>query len=249
MTALKALEKNPTYENFEARCPHCKYWNIFNRASDLKTFRLISGAVVICQNDNCKGEFWIGGDLINPAWQMILRDSEVLKEQKRYAHCILNLAQAFEIYFALFLRVRLIHNPFKVENSHDLERCNELSQRLFNTIRDWTFSPLRKAFIALLIQQNEPNTLAESEVIINNLPSYLKDEPSDEAITALADHDLSEILLELKQCKVSSLRNNVVHKDAYRPTLEEVDKAIEETSHILYRIERCLGVLSEPPYI
>jgi hypothetical protein len=249
MPPLKALEKNPTYENFEARCPHCMYWNIFNRASDLKTFRLITGAAVICLNPKCEKEFWIGGDLINPAWQMILHDSEVLKEQKRYSHCILNLAQAFEIYFALFLRVKLIYNPFRIEESHDLKRCNELAQLLFNTIREWTFSPLRKVFIGLLTQQNEPNTLAESEVIINNLHSYLKGDPSDETITALADHDLSDVLLELKQCKVSSLRNNVVHKEAYRPTLEEVDKAIEETSHILYRIERCLGVLIEPPYI
>ena len=248
MSILKALEKHPTYENFEACCPHCKKWSIYNRASDLKTFRLVTGQTVRCQNTECGKEFSIGGDLINPAWQMILMDCEVLKQQRRYSSCVLNLAQAFEIYFALFLRVELVYKPYGIEKSYDLDRRNELSVLLFEITRKWTFFPLRNIFIALLLKQSKPNTMTESEVVIKSLPSIANTEPSDEAIFALPDQKLSEILLELKKSTVSSLRNNVVHKDAYRPTIEEVEKAIEESSRILYRLEHCLNVLMDQPW-
>ena len=81
------------------------------------------------------------------------------------------------------------------------------------------------------------------------MASFASVEPSDDAICGLPDKKLSEVLLRLKKCKVSSLRNNVVHKNAYRPTLEEVDDAIEESSSILCRLEHCLNVLSDQSYV
>ena len=66
--------KHPTYENFEAECPHCGEWCIFNRASDLGTFGLIAGRDVTCQNAACGQPFRIGGDMISTAPEMLLFD-------------------------------------------------------------------------------------------------------------------------------------------------------------------------------
>src|SRR5271157_5166815 len=41
MTVPYSRNMDPTYENFMAECPHCDAGNIFNRASDLRTFRPI----------------------------------------------------------------------------------------------------------------------------------------------------------------------------------------------------------------
>jgi hypothetical protein len=247
MEIPKAIEKNPTYENFEARCPYCKHWNIFNRASDIKSFRLITGQTVVCQNDKCKRDFWIGGDLVNPAWQMLILDCGMLKEQKRYSYCILNLCQAFEMYFALYLRVELLYKPFGIEKDHDIERLNEISRLLFDTINEWTYSRLRKAMMNLIIQNTKYQTLSESEGAIKNLSSFTN-EPSDDLIKNISNNKLSETLLELKKDTIHSLRNQVVHKNGYCPTLEEVEKA-EEDTRILYKLDHCLGVLSQKSYI
>ena len=243
--SIYTLEKHLTFENFEVRCPHCLKWNIYNRASDLKTFRPISGMNVLCQHTDCAKEFRIGGDLINPALQMMLIDCERLKEQKRYTYCILNLTQAFEIYFALLLRVELIFRPYDSENFQELKLRNQLARLLFEKTFNWTYFRLRNSFMTMLVKQHKFGSLAESEVFINSLSSFAKTAPSDEAISAIQNQKLSATLLKLKKCQVSSLRNNVVHKNAYRPTLDEVENAMEESAEILYSLEHSLQLSNE----
>ena len=51
---LYTKKKNPTYENFEAECPYCFHFNIYNRATDFKTFNPVSFKTVKCQNKDCK---------------------------------------------------------------------------------------------------------------------------------------------------------------------------------------------------
>jgi hypothetical protein len=248
MEIPNAIEKNPTYENFEVRCPICKHWNIFNRASELKTFNLICEQIVVCQNKQCQKEFLIGGDLINPAWQMLILDCELLKQQKRYSYCVLNLAQAFEMYFSLFFRVHFIYKPYGIEKSYESNRFADLSKMLFKTTRRLTYRKLRNIFMNILIEKIKCTNLEESKNVINNFKDYFKD-PTDKSLVDIHDQELNEVLLKLKNCKVSTLRNNVVHKYAYRPNLEEVEMAIEETIFILNRLDKCLGVLSDHPYI
>ena len=49
MNAIPVAERKRTsYENFAAECPWCRRENIFNRASDLKTFEPIAGRDVSC---------------------------------------------------------------------------------------------------------------------------------------------------------------------------------------------------------
>jgi hypothetical protein len=246
MKTLKAIEKIPSYENYEVSCPHCKHWNIYNRVSDIKSIKLITDHIVVCQNDKCKKEFCIGGDFINPAWQMLILDCEMLKESKRYSYCILNLCQAFEMYFSFYPRVELIYKPFAIEQKHDFKHFNKLSHLLMDNIKDLTYSPLRSIIMNLIIKNGKYKNLSESEVDINNLKSYKKT-PSDIVLTKIAEKELSNLLIELKENSIHYLRNQVVHKEGYRPTLEEVERA-EESSRILYKLDNYLGVLSQQSY-
>jgi hypothetical protein len=86
---------------------------------------------------------------------MLIRDCWLLKKQKRYSYCILNLCQAYEMYFALYLRVMLIYKPYGNENNHDLDGLNESLRKLFDRINDWTYSPLRNTLIHLAHQSKE----------------------------------------------------------------------------------------------
>jgi hypothetical protein len=243
MEIPKAIEKYPNYENFEARCPICNYWNIFNRASDMKSFKLITGQAVICQNDKCAKEFWIGGDLVNPAWQMLIRDCWFLKEQKRYSYCILNLCQAYEMFFTFFLRATLIYKPYEIENNHSLERLNESSRNLFDKIKEWTYFRLRNTFMQLLIQNVNCHNINQGQSIIEKLYLYA-DEPDEIKINLLNDKILAEALVSLKRISIHVLRNQVVHKNGYCPTLEEVEIA-EENVRVLYKLNHCLLPLFE----
>jgi hypothetical protein len=107
-----ATEKECTYENFIARCPLCGFRNIFNRVTDLQDTEPIRFREVVCLNDRCKQKFNINGDLVSPAFRMLVFDCYPLKEEKKYSYCILNLAQAYEVFFSLYLRVELLFRPF-----------------------------------------------------------------------------------------------------------------------------------------
>ena len=179
---------------------------------------------------------------------MLIRDCRMLIDQKRYTYCILNLCQAFEMYFALYLRVELLYKPFENENKHDIEHLNALSHILFDTIQKWTYLYLRNAFMNLIVEKKNYLSLSESESTVKNLNSFAKIPPSDESLQVIDDKKLSSTLLELKENDISTLRNKVVHKNGYRPTLEEVEKAEEDTSLILYRIESCLGMTNHHFY-
>jgi hypothetical protein len=235
---------NANYENLTAQCPHCHATNIFNRATDLGTFEPIARHSVICQYANCAQPFVIGGDLINLPWQMLMLDCETLKAQKRYSSCILNLAQSFEIYFSLYLRVELLYKPYALEKSHDLMRLNSLFALFLSKIEDFTFHPMCAVFIHMILRPPAPRTLSEAEVLINELPSKRR-MPEDVEIKQLSDASLSELLLELKNATVPKLRNSVIHKHAHRPTLAEVERSQDETGHILYALDHRLGMLSD----
>lgn len=70
----------------------------FNRASDLQTFEPVGGANVSCYR--CSGEFWINGDSINERHNALLFDCNEHLFAKRYMNCILNVSQAYEMFFA-----------------------------------------------------------------------------------------------------------------------------------------------------
>lgn len=239
---LYAKKKETTYENVIAWCPYCNYKNIFNRITDLKTTEAIGFMKVICLNDVCGKEYNINGDSISPAFQMIVFDCYDLKQQKRYSYCLLNLAQAFEVFFSLYLRVELLYKPFSIEHKKgkdSLNHMNELSKQLYKKIKTYTFVKLRNIFLNRVLINQPAKSLDEAEKIIKDINS-LTTMPSDIIIGNIQDAYLSVLLINLKNTKICELRNKVVHKLAYRPSIEEVDAAIEETISILFPLATCL---------
>jgi len=236
--AVYATRKHTSYENFEAECPHCSYWNIFNRVSDLKDITPIAFRKVRCLNSDCNKEFNINGDHINSVYEMLVFDCYKLKQEKRYAYCILNLAQAYETFFSQYLRVELLFKPFARDGEDNLDRLNELAQQLYDYTEKYAFTQMRDIFLNRAILCQSVNSLRDAALIIKQLKPLKKqplpNAPSDTAIANLSDSRLSELLKAVKGSKIAKLRNQVVHKYAYRPKLEEVEDAIEETRNTLF---------------
>lgn len=236
-----------TYENFFAWCPTCGSENIFNRASDLKDLDLIVSREVNCQRPECRQAFYLSGDVVSPAYEMLIYDCYELLERKHYAYCILNLAQAYEVFFAQYLRVELLYKAFGRDPDKDINLLNELMKRLYAKTETLTFERMRNLFLRLVLQGRRPASLPEAEADINLLPCTAGPPPDDDIAGARVSNNrrIPQLLFRLKACKVASLRNQVVHKSAYRPTLDEVNDALKDTREILFVLPRDLGVHSD----
>ena len=120
MNAIPVAERKRTsYENFAAECPWCRRENIFNRASDLKTFEPIAGRDVSCLSAACGKPFRILGDSVNSPHEMLIFDCYELLDRKHYMNAVLSLAQAYETFFSLFFRVELLYKPLGADPDQD----------------------------------------------------------------------------------------------------------------------------------
>lgn len=239
-----ARNRYTSYENFVAECPWCLKDSIFNRASDLQTFEPIAGLDVLCQSEDCHKPFRIVSDSLNNAHEMLILDCNELIERKHYMACILSLAQAYEVFFSLFFRVELLYKPFASDPDHEIADLNHLSNELHKRIEKQTFAPMRKLFLSHVVAGQSPKTLAEASDLVSalpNRPGNLK----DGAIESLADAKLVSLLKALKEAKIHTLRNRVVHKGAYRPTREQVDAALDEARSILFPLTQRLQLYDE----
>jgi hypothetical protein len=239
-----------TYENIIVCCPWCGRENIFNRASDLKDVpQPIEYAEVRCLLPDCAKPFYLNGDLTNSAYEMLVFDCYELLERKHYSYCILNLAQAFEVFFSQYLRVELLYKAFACDlekNDADIVNLNRLMKRLYEKIENLAFSHMRYLFFYQVLHPPHPSSLRQAEGVIEALPCKGKVVlPSDDSIrnaTIFSNKRVPEILVRLRSCNVPKLRNNVVHKSAYRPTLGEVNDALKETREILFPLGQLLDV-------
>lgn len=239
-----ATKKRPTYENFVAECPWCSRESIFNRASDLCAFMLISGQGVSCQNTGCGKPFRIVGDSINSAHEMLIWDCYELIERKHYMGCILNLTQSYEVFFGLFFRVQLIYEPFGADPTCKLADLNRLAEELYEKIKDRSFARMRALFLYYLANKCSAMNFREAANLIANLPNPSGD-PKDEAIETLSDSSLVALLKALKATNIHTLRNRIAHKQAYRPTRDEVELALKETRDILFPLTSLLNLCDD----
>jgi hypothetical protein len=243
-------DMSATYENIVVRCPLCGRGNIFNRATDLKGIsQPIDYAEVSCLFPDCAKSFSLSGDVSNSAYEMLIFDCYELLERKHYSYCILNLAQAFEVFFSQYLRVELLYKPFASDfkkNQADVAKFSELMRLLYQTIGHFTFRPLRNLFFYHVLHPPGPSCLRQAETVINGLrrrsASLLPSDDSIRSAPVFTSDRVPEILARLKSCNVPDLRNSVVHKGAYRPTLDQVNDALKETRGILFPLGRLLDV-------
>jgi len=240
-----ADKKRTSYENFVAECPLCGKENIFNRASDFCSFEPIGGRDVSCQSVDCGRPFRIVGDSVNNRHEMLIFDCYELIERKHYMNCILSLAQAYEVFFSLYFRVELIYKPFGTDRSQNrIDHLNCVSEKLYDNIKKHGFGQMRALFLHYIVTGKPVKSLEEAKVAIDALPDWPKD-PKDAAIESLGDANLVLRLKALKSTSIHTLRNSIVHKQAYRPTIEEVETTLNETRSILFPLTHHLQLYDD----
>jgi hypothetical protein len=230
-------EIKATYENFIAVCPICNHKNIFNRKTDLKTSMPITFKSVECFE--CKNNFNINGDRISEAHQYLILDVHGLKEQKYYMYCILNLAQAIESFLSHCIQSKLLYQPQRKGIISKSLEFNQMRDKLYKHFERCTFHPLRNIFFELYIKQKEFQDKEQIELFFKSLKSIKNEkvEHYDKLIDSYPNKEIAELFRRLRQTKVPDFRNKVVHKFSYRPTLSEVEDCLDETRHIVFKLD------------
>ena len=162
---------------------------------------------------------------IDTAHEMLISDICELYERKHYMYCIIIFAQAYEVFFSLYLRVKILFTPFSSDPKHDTETLSQLEEELYNKIKKYGFAEMRALFLQHVVTKCSPTNLMEAEAVLSAFPK--PQIPSDAAIRALADAKLVSLLQTVKKTKIHEMRNFVVHKHAYRPVRHEVDLGVQ----------------------
>ena len=63
------------------------------------------------------------------------------------------------------------------------------------------------------------------------------EDPKDANIQSLSNARLVPHLMALKAIEINTLRNRIVHKQAYRPTRERAESALKDTENILFSLQ------------
>ncbi|GAF78174.1 unnamed protein product [marine sediment metagenome] len=231
-------EKN--YENFIARCPICDHRNIFNRCSDLKTFKPIDFKKVECFN--CHKSFGINGDDISPPYEYVYRECHKLIIEKHYINCIINLSQSIEMFLAYCIYDRLLWELFRKGIINSTDDVNLLIGGIDHKIKNYSFSSLRNIFFDIYLNRKSFNSKSDALAYIKNFHLLSKKLPSDNDICIYPDKNLITLFMNLKKTKINELRNKVIHKYGYRPSFQEVENVMEETERILFDLKKELKI-------
>lgn len=235
------------YENFICICYYCGEKLIFNRATDLKTVAPIGGRNVTCYK--CQKLIRIGMDRINPAYELFMFDCDELLIEKKYMQCVINCAQALEIFLFKYIKIKSILLPIQ-QNAVIYLDLDILTKNFNIYFADYTFFPLRNVFFDLFIYDRSFQTTLE----ITNYLSSIKTSkvycnlPSDDTIMLLPNEELKSAMLLLKTCKASQLRNDIIHKSAYRPSKTEAEACLKETDQIIYGIANQIPLQDDDTY-
>lgn len=231
---VPAVHLDAGYENVAATCPGCATRNVYNRAEDIGGFRAIANHRVKCAN--CHAAFDICGDLVNPAFETLLLDSQDFLREKRYMQAVLSATTAYELFFSHFLRVELVYRPARrdqVTPRDDIAWLSSTVAALHVKTARHTFEPMRSTFLRLAIDGTRPATLSAAETWIASIPKQPTKIDRSE-IERLAEDGLRSLLLDVNDATIADLRNNVVHKSAYRPRLNETTSAIDDAYRTIF---------------
>lgn len=228
----KAKIKEANYENIYVDCPYCYKELIFNRISDLKSIMPITRKELKCQNKDCGRVFIVFGDRVTSSrYRWFLDDLDSLKNQKKYGLYVIALCQACEMFMHQAIINKLIdanpiyrdedgyfkftYNTKKTENGVDeigiYEKfCNKKECEITNNGLDrhkkymeLTFFGLMELF--LYVFKNAKN---------NKLPT-LKKMKKDKRLESFSMFENTDI---------HQIRNKVIHKNGYRPSLNDIEK-------------------------
>ncbi len=227
------------YENFCPICPHCEKRNYFNRADDFETFRPIAHMIVSCQFDDCRKEFHINADLVNSKYEYLIYDCSELMKHKQYMYCILNLCQACEAYFSLYIRAKLVFDSFQKRIFESLEQLNRVLNDLHDNLSQLSYLRLRNFVINHFLISPEINSIDEIQEQVRLLLNRdFTNTPPRENLNVIGPDDLRRRFLLLYDFDIHEIRNKVVHASAYRPSREVVDNYYNKTREIIFGIDR-----------
>jgi hypothetical protein len=173
----------------------------------------------------CHDEFSIQRDQILLPFEYLLRECDYLVEKKLYTRVVLNLCQAYENFFALWLNINLVH-PISQQKKPALQAdfdfkvkyitiYSEVTQEFYRQTDGFSFCELRNTFIRRAINAtNEPqrmHTLAD-------MPNYSELSKEITAPVILPNNvSLASSLNRLLATNINQARNDVVRKFAERP--------------------------------
>lgn len=218
--------KTAGYENIYFDCPTCRKQNVLNRASDIGNHRPISYLDgVVCSNPKCGQVMSINSDkVVKAAYRWFLDELYIFIARKEYRSYILNLCQAFEsFFFQAIVNKELDRNPkLRDEEGYLLsDEYNLAMKKLLEELGHGTFIPLRRRFLKTF--KNEKN---------NFIPSKLPLKEDRRAVCFAA----------VKNTKLNNMRNSVVHKTAYCPSISDVE-SFEELVDAIYWLGMYLDVV------
>lgn len=238
-----AYIQKPDYETATAVCDHCGFRCVFNRIADIGHPGPYDGRYVSCFG--CGEEFWICGDIINPAYDLFISSAEEAFRAKRYMLCVASLAQAWELFFSAFAYSNYLYHPYFESASlpRNLERANRLSVQLHDAMRKFTFAPLRNVLINTVLKRLHPQTLQEGEVAISRITDEgFGNDASDADVENFPDAKIRDLLKGIKHLRIGELRNKVVHHGAHRPQRAEVEKSLRDETTLMREAKRALRV-------
>ncbi len=240
MKASVHIERS-THENVYVTCPKCRRPLTFNRVSDLEPDRPIAGRDVTCLHPDCRAEFWIGMDVINPPYDLLVTEGIQLMREKRYGACVAKLATALESMLGLYLRVELIYRP-AAKSFVSTDDLNSALNELRRKTGRLGYVRLRNIAIRHAFRLGAVPKFTSVVENIRKLDTRVGC-PKDDELHAVKPRELSEFLLLLKSIEVYKVRNKVVHQTSHRPPRHEAEEALEQVRELMARADEVLGIL------
>lgn len=205
---MDASIKEAGYENIYVDCPCCKKENIYNRRNDLCTIEAIGRKNNIkCQF--CGAIFSIIGDTVKSSkFRWFLDEIQILKERKNYMLYILFLCQACEAFFEQAIINKKVDRTSKIR---DREGFVDIKKYIIE------FDKLNRSSIFNLCGSGS-KTIFEKAAFFDLREVFLHE------FSQIDEQRTIDALNIVKNTDIHEIRNKVIHKNAYRPKICEIEK-------------------------
>lgn len=228
-----------TYENYEVACPICKKWNVFNRITDIGSIGISSGKVVKCHH--CREDFLIIGDKVDEKYEYFPNDSDELIKQKKYMFCIINLCQACEAFFMKCIDIKLLWEPYRrgIFGTDDRKYRNfdDFAEKTHEKFKAFTYQKLLNVFFDLYLNNKRFSSKDKISDYVKNIRKFSKNGASNDEIKDKSTGIQRKLFFELKELKINETRNDVAHKDGFRPTLANAQEYRKKVRGIIEKME------------
>ena len=208
--------KMASYENIYMDCPYCNTENIYNRRSAGIGDCISRLEGLRCQN--CEELFVVKGDtVVSGRWKWFLDiDRHFYKERKEYRLYILGLCQTCECFFEQAIVNELVDRNPEIRNN-----ANSWKEKRRNLDKDYVENLCGK-------RKNNGgykfNKAAFGDLRRIFLYQFDEDRKFDNGNLKSLKEDKRESSFKcIEESEIGTMRNNVIHKTAYRPSLSEIE--------------------------